>query len=123
MEVSKSLVITQDLVNQFAQLSGDFNPIHIDPEYAKSTFFGKPIAHGMLVSSFFSTLIAQEYPGPGSIYLKQELNFLKPCFIDETINVVIKLITKEDCKYFLNTLVYNKDGKLIVEGTALILKK
>jgi 3-hydroxybutyryl-CoA dehydratase len=123
MEVSKSILITQDMVNQFAQLSGDFNPIHIDVEYAKSTSFGKPIAHGMLISSFFSTLIAQEYPGPGSIYLKQELNFLKPCFIDDVINIVIRLINREDYKYLLNTSVYNKDGKLIIDGTALILKR
>ena len=123
MEVSKSIIITQDMVNGFAQLSGDFNPIHIDPEYARSTSFGKPIAHGMLISSFFSALIAQEYPGPGSVYLKQELNFLKPCFVDEAIKVVIKLLTREHYKYFLNTFIYDKDDRVLVEGTALILKR
>jgi 3-hydroxybutyryl-CoA dehydratase len=123
MEVSKSILITQELVTQFAQLSGDQNPIHIDKEYAKSTPFGKPIAHGMLISSFFSSLIAQEYPGPGSIYLNQELNFLKPCFIGETINVVVSLITQEKYKYFLSTRVYNQDKDVLIEGKALILKK
>jgi 3-hydroxybutyryl-CoA dehydratase len=123
MEVSKSIQITSELVNNFAQLSGDNNPIHLDTEYAKTTVFGKPIAHGMLLSSFFSTLIAQEYPGPGSIYLNQELNFLKPCFVGETINVKVKLITQENFKYLLNTQIYNSSNDLIINGKALILKK
>jgi 3-hydroxybutyryl-CoA dehydratase len=123
MEVSKSIQITSELVNNFAQLSGDNNPIHLDTEYAKTTVFGKPIAHGMLLSSFFSTLIAQEYPGPGSIYLNQELNFLKPCFVGETINIKVKLITQENFKYLLNTQIYNSSNDLIIDGKALILKK
>ena len=123
MEVFKSVEITSELVNNFAQLSGDNNPIHLDIEYAKTTVFGKPIAHGMLLSSFFSTLIAQEYPGPGSIYLNQELNFLKPCFVGEIINVKVKLITQENFKYLLSTQIYNSKNDLVIDGKALILKK
>jgi 3-hydroxybutyryl-CoA dehydratase len=123
MEVFKSIKITDELVIEYAKLVGDNNPIHLDEEYAKTTLFGKPIAHGMLVSSFFSTLIAEQYPGPGSIYLTQEMIFLKPCFVGDTIRVVVKLIGKENFKYSLSTQVFNSENELIVDGKALILKK
>jgi len=123
MEVFKSFLITSELVTKFAILSGDKNPIHIDAEYAKQTVFGKPIAHGMLLSSFFSSIIAEDYPGPGSIYLKQDLSFLKPCFIGEKVKVVVTLIKQEGNKYFLSTKIYNAHNELAIEGNALVLKK
>ena len=123
MEVSKSIKITLELVTDFAKVSRDFNTIHLDEEYAKNSTFGKPIAHGMLLSSFFSSLIAQEYPGPGSIYLNQELSFLRPCFIGETINVRVKLIKQEGAKYFLKTQIFNSRDEVIIDGQALILRK
>jgi 3-hydroxybutyryl-CoA dehydratase len=123
MEVFKSIEITEKLVREFAKLVGDNNPIHLDKEYAKTTLFGRPIAHGILVSSFFSTLISEDYPGPGSIYLNQEMIFLKPCFVGDTVKVVVKLIEKENFKYSLSTRVYNSENNLIIDGKALILKK
>ena len=123
MEISKSIIITQELVTQFANISGDYNPLHVNKEFASNSVFGRPIAHGMLLSSFFSSLIAEEYPGPGSIYLSQSLNFLKPCFIDDKIKVVVKLIKQENTKYYLSTLVYNINNEVIIQGEALILKK
>jgi 3-hydroxybutyryl-CoA dehydratase len=123
MEVFKSIKITDKLVREFAKLVGDNNPIHLDKEYAQTTPFGRPIAHGMLVSSFFSTLISEEYPGYGSIYLNQEMFFLKPCFVGDTVKVVVKLIEEENFKYSLSTRVYNSKNELIIDGKALILKK
>jgi 3-hydroxybutyryl-CoA dehydratase len=123
MEVFKSIKITKKLVREYAKLVGDNNPIHLDKKYAKTTLFGRPIAHGMLVSSFFSTLISEDYPGPGSIYLNQEIIFLKPCFVGDTVKVVVKLIEKENFKYSLSTRVYNSENNLIIDGKALILKK
>jgi 3-hydroxybutyryl-CoA dehydratase len=122
MEVSKSIQITDELVINFAKLSGDNNPIHLDEDYAKNSIFGKRIAHGMLLGSFFSTLIAEEYPGPGSIYLNQTLNFKKPCFIGDVIKVIVSLDKQEDKKYFLNTIILNSSQEVIIEGTSLVLK-
>jgi len=122
MEVSKSIEITEELVYNFAKLSGDNNPIHLDEDYAKKTIFGKRIAHGMLLSSFFSTLIAEKLPGPGSIYLSQNLSFKKPCFIGDTIKVVVSLSKRENKKYFLDTIIMNSSHEIIVEGNALVLK-
>ena len=69
-----STLVTEDMVNIFANISGDNNPIHLDLEYASNTIFKEKIAHGILISGFISALIANEIPGNGSIYLKQNLD-------------------------------------------------
>ena len=77
MEVIDQIHISKQLVESFASLTGDYNPIHLEGEYASNSRFGKPIAHGMLLSSFFSKIIASNYPGIGSIYLSQNIKFIK----------------------------------------------
>lgn len=123
MEVQERITISQELVQRFAEVSGDTNPIHLDASYCKDTQFEKPIAHGMLLASFFSKLIAKYYPGEGSIYLQQKINFLKPCFIGDDIIVKVSLITLNKNKYHLLTQVFNHDDELLVDGDALVLKK
>lgn len=123
MVFSEKFEITNNMVLSYSTLIGDKNPIHLDSEYAKQTIFEKPIAHGMLISSFFSKMISETYPGHGSIYLSQNIKFLKPCYIGETINVVLKLINKDKNKYELSTQIYDSKKTLLVDGTALILKK
>ena len=90
--------ITENDIQQFAELTGDNNPVHINNEFAERTIFKKKkIAHGFLSASFISTVIATKLPGPGSVYLKQSLKFLAPVFIDEEIvvNVSITEVNKE----------------------------
>lgn len=123
MIFSEKFEITNDMVISYSTLIGDKNPIHLDSEYAKQTIFEKPIAHGMLISSFFSKMISETYPGHGSIYLSQNIKFLKPCYIGETINVILKLINKDKNKYELSTQIYDSKDILLVDGNALILKK
>jgi 3-hydroxybutyryl-CoA dehydratase len=123
MIFSEKFEITNDMVISYSTLIGDKNPIHLDSEYAKQTIFEKPIAHGMLISSFFSKMISETYPGHGSIYLSQNIKFLKPCYIGETINVILKLINKDKNKYELSTQIYDSNDVLLVDGNALILKK
>jgi acyl dehydratase len=120
MRVSEEITITDDMIKKFSDLTGDKNPIHLDDEYAKNTVFGKRIAHGMLISSFFSKIIAEKYPGKGSIYLNQEVSFKNPCFVNDTIEVVVELIKKEKNKYFLKTII-KIENKTIVEGSAVVL--
>lgn len=122
MRVSEKIKITEKMVVDFANLSGDKNPIHLDEEYAKTLSFNTRIVQGLLVSSFFSRIISNIYPGYGSIYLKQNLNFVNPCFIGDEVEVVIELNKKEGCKFFLNTYAF-RENTVIVEGDALILKK
>lgn len=122
MRVSEKIVVTENMVIDFANLSGDKNPIHLDEEYAKNTIFNRRIVHGLLLSSFFSRIISRDYPGSGSVYLKQDLNFKNPCFIDDEIEVTVELEKIEGNRFFLHTTIF-RDDVVIVEGTALVLKK
>jgi 3-hydroxybutyryl-CoA dehydratase len=122
MRVSKKFLITEDIVNEYSKISQDMNPVHLDDEYAKNSIFKKRIAHGMLLGGYISSIIANEYPGEGSIYLQQTLNFLNPCYIGDEIEVVIELIEQKKYKYRLSTKVINQDI-ILIDGEALILKK
>lgn len=122
MEVSEKIIITNDMVHKFAEVSGDRNPIHIDDKYASKTIFGKRIVHGMLLSSLFSKIIAETYPGKGSIYLNQSLNFKNPCYINDEVVVTIKLLNEIDGKYTLRTTIH-RDDIILVHGDALVLKR
>lgn len=121
-EASLSKTISDDDIYEFARLSGDNNPVHIDDEYASKTIFKKRIAHGFLSASFISTLIASELPGPGSIYIKQSLKFLGPVFVGETILVKVKVIevNMEKKRVKLLTECLNSE-KVIITGEAEIL--
>ena len=86
-KVEFNQVISESMVEEFAKLSGDYNPHHIDESYAKKTRFKKRICHGMLLASFFSKLTGMYLPGKGSLYLSQSLNFIAPAFIDDEVTV------------------------------------
>jgi len=122
MQFSEKITITDKIVRDFSELSGDKNPIHLDDEYSKNSIFGKRIVHGMLLSSFFSKIIATNYPGEGSIYLKQDLNFKNPCYINDEVEIVVELDKKENNKYYLKTKII-RDNIEIIDGNAIVLKK
>src|SRR5215469_6977994 len=79
----------EDDILLFAQVSGDHNPIHLDPNYAERSIFGKRIAHGFLIGSLISAVLGNELPGPGTIYLGQTLKFLAPIHIGDTVTVTV----------------------------------
>lgn len=83
---------TQAQVEAFAQISGDQNPVHLDAEYAAQTAFKQPVVHGILASSVFSRILGMEFPGPGTIYLKQQLDFRRPIFPDTEYKAVVKVL-------------------------------
>ena len=114
--------ITAAEVDAFAQLSGDYNPLHINEEYAKKTFFGKRVVHGMLSASFISALLGMKLPGPGSLWLSQTLNFLKPVFIGDILTVVAEVKEKVPAKNIciIETIVTNQNGQKVVAGEAKI---
>lgn len=110
-------------VKEYAVLSTDRNPIHLDAEYAATTTFGRPIVHGMLISSLFSALLGQHLPGEGAIYLGQELKFKAPVFIDQEVVAQVEVASIRDDKPIveLSTTCMDKDGKLLVVGSAVCL--
>ena len=116
--------ITQEDVKKFSVISGDNNPLHLDPEYAKKTRFKKPIAHGILVASHISALIGNTLPGNGSIYISQTLNFINPVFINDIINTKIKILEKNKKNiYTLDCKCYNQSNIKVIEGIAKVLNK
>lgn len=118
-----SKTITETDIVLFAGISGDFNPVHINAEEAKSGMFGQRIAHGMLSASFISNAIGNKLPGPGTIYLSQELKFVKPVYIGDTVTAIVTIIEKleEKNRLKLSTTVVNQNNETVIVGTALVI--
>ena len=114
--------ITEKDINEFAKLSGDDNPVHTNSDFAKKTIFKQKVAHGFLSASLISMLIATKLPGPGSIYLSQNLKFLGPVFIDDLVRVKVTVeeIDQEKKKVKLQTECF-KNEKKIISGEAIVL--
>ena len=112
----------RDLV-LFAEVSGDHNPVHLDKEYASTSMFGERIAHGMWTGSLISAALAMKLPGPGGIYRGQELKFLKPVKLGDTLTVELEVIEIKERggRALMSTNVVNQDGVYVVKGTATIL--
>lgn len=117
-----SKTISESDVYLFAGVTGDLNPAHIDQEYAKNTKFQSRIAHGILVGGLISTVIGMKLPGPGSIYREQQLKFLAPVHIGDTITakVEVKELITEKNKIILQTTCTNQDDVLVIDGQAII---
>ncbi len=109
-------------VEEFAKLSMDDNPVHLDSVYASNSLFGKRIVHGYLTSSLFSAIIGTKMPGNGSIYIKQDLTFKKPVFHDEVITatVTVRDIKLEKSIVFLDTICTKNNGEVAIEGNAIV---
>lgn len=106
----------------YAGVTGDMNPAHINEAYAKNTFFKTRIAHGMLLGGFISAVIAMQLPGPGTIYVNQELNFKAPVLLGDTVTAVAEVakINEEKNRVVLKTTCVNEEGTLLVDGSALV---
>ena len=104
-------------------MTGDNNPIHIDPKFAETTVFKKPIVHGALLTSTFSKILASDLPGPGTIYLGQDTKFLAPVFHDTEITIRVQIIEIRNDKgiYTLKTTALDKkQNTLLAEGKAVV---
>ena len=114
--------ITADDIQKFGDLSGDYNPLHFNDEWAKTTMFGGRIAHGILTASYISTAIGMHLPGPGTIYMSQSMRFLGPVRIGDTITARVEVISLNDEKerITLKTTCTNQDSKVIMDGEALV---
>lgn len=117
----RRVVISDSLVLRFANTVGDHNPIHVDPEAAGRSQFGQPIAHGMLLGSLFSGLIAEELPGPGSIYISQTLRFRRPVVVGSTVTASVRCLSIDGDRVTLETTVFDSAGERVVVGDAVVL--
>jgi len=120
-QISKT--ITEADIELFAKATGDFNPVHLDQAYAEKTPFKGRIAHGLLSVGLFSAVLGNILPGRGTIYLSQEVKFLAPVKIGDTITARVEVmeLTPEKNRAKFRTSCLNQDGKIVVEGAAWVM--
>jgi 3-hydroxybutyryl-CoA dehydratase len=116
-------LVTDELIRAFAEVSGDYNPIHLDDEFAKSTRFGKRIAHGMLSGAFVSAVLGNELKNMKVIYLSQTLKFTAPVFIGDTVTTTSTVIHIREDKGIVTseTICTNQNGETLVTGESKIM--
>ncbi len=114
--------ISESDIYLFGGVTGDLNPAHINESYAKNTFFKGRIAHGMLLAGFISGVIGMKLPGPGSIYIRQELKFIAPARIGDTITARVEItqMQSEKNRITLRTTCTNQENTLVMDGEAMI---
>ena len=119
---SFSKTITETDIYLYAGITGDFNPAHINETYANRTFFKTRIAHGMLAAGFISTVLGTYFPGPGTIYIRQDLNFLAPVYIGDTITAEVEVIAieVEKNRIVLKTTCRNQKHIVVLDGQAVV---
>lgn len=120
---TRTTVITAEMVETFARITGDSNPIHLDDDYAAGTRFGRRIAHGMFTASLISSVLANDLPGAGTVYLGQDVKFKAPVFIGDTITATVELVKYREDKRIatFRTTCTNQEGVLVIEGEAVVL--
>lgn len=121
-EASMARTVTESDIVAYAALSGDYNPVHLDAEYAAQTPFKARIAHGILSAGYISAVFGMRLPGPGSIYISQTLNFRAPVKIDDVVTTTVKLIElfpeKRRAKF---ETVCSVGGKPVLSGEAMLM--
>ncbi len=122
--IKEEFTISQNQVNQFAELTGDKNPLHIDAFYASKTRFKKPIVHGLFTVTAMAKIMGTKFPGEGTIHVSQNYSFKKPVF-PETKYIVyielIKVLKKKHLGFFKTQIIDKKSGKIIIDGTGMAL--
>ncbi|MCK5301647.1 MAG: MaoC family dehydratase [Candidatus Thorarchaeota archaeon] len=114
--------VTSEDIEMFGQVSGDYNPLHFNEDWAKTTMFKGRIAHGILTATYVSTVIGMKLPGPGAIYMSQSMKFRRPVRIGDTITARVEVIGKNDEKelLMLKTVCINQEDKVVLDGDAVV---
>lgn len=119
-KATRSITLTQAHVKSYAELSGDYNPLHFDKEFTSKTRFGKLVVQGGLTTGLLHALVAMDMPGPGTVFLSQNWKFTAPVFIDDTITAEAEIISLHPSKpvSHLKIKVVRQDGETVLEGEA-----
>ncbi len=120
-----SKTVSEADIYAFAGISGDMNPAHVNESYARTTFFKSRIAHGILSAGFISACLGMQLPGAGAIYIRQELNFLAPVRIGDTITARVEVLEKmiEANRIRLRTTCTNQEGTMVIDGEAVVMPR
>ena len=118
-----SVTITESMVEAFADLSGDFSPIHMNDDYAKTPTFGKRVVHGMLLASFLSRIDGMYLPGKHALYFSQSVDFRSPCFIGDIVTVSSTVIDKSEATKILKIKsdIINQNGEIVLSGLGRVV--
>jgi 3-hydroxybutyryl-CoA dehydratase len=122
-KASRTQTISDEVIRAFADLTGDHNPIHLDDDYAADTRFGRRIAHGMIAASLISATLANDLPGPGTVYLSQTLQFKAPVYPGDIVTATVEVKALRPGKPLVTfaTTCTKQDGTLVLEGEAVVL--
>ena len=117
---SRSITLTNAHVKAFAEISGDYNPLHFDESFASQTRFGRLVVQGGLTTGLLHALVAMDMPGPGTVFLSQDWKFTAPVFIGDTITAEAVVLSVHESKPVcqLQVKVARQDGETVLEGTA-----
>ena len=119
-KAARSITLTADHVKTFADLSGDYNPLHFDESFVAKTKFKKLVVQGGLTTGLLHALVAMDMPGPGTVFLSQNWKFTAPVFIGDTITAEAEVISKHETKPVtqLKIKITRQDGETVLEGEA-----
>lgn len=123
-KASFTKTISESDIYQFAGITGDYNPVHINTEYANQSVFKERVAHGILTAGFISAVLGTKLPGTDTIYLSQNLDFKAPVKIGDTVTAEVEVLEKKDRKKIirLRTIVKNQLNVIVVDGEAVVMK-
>jgi acyl dehydratase len=119
---SLTTTITEEDVLRFAEATGDQNPVHLDREVAAASIFGRRVAHGMLSASLISAVLGTQLPGPGTVYISQDIRFRRPVYLGDTVtaSVTVTSVDVERHQCVLATSVHNESGEIVLDGEARV---
>ena len=122
-KASRSLTISDETIRAFAEVTGDTNPVHLDDDYAAGTRFGRRIAHGMIAAGLISATLANDLPGPGTVYLNQTLKFKLPVYPGDTVTATVEVLSVRPDKPIvtLATVCTNQNDEVVLAGEAVVL--
>ena len=120
---SRTTTVTDEMIHTFAHLTGDTNPVHLDEAYAAGTRFKRRIAHGMIAAGLISATLANDLPGPGTVYLSQTLQFKAPVYPGDSITTTVEVKSIHPSKPIatFGTICKNQDEKVVLEGEAVVM--
>ncbi|MEM7417649.1 MAG: MaoC family dehydratase [Gemmatimonadota bacterium] len=117
---TRQMDVTPEIVARYAEITGDRNPLHFDPAFTARTPFGKLVAHGGITTGILHALVAEDMPGPGTVFLSQDWKFTAPVFIGDTISATAEVLSVHERKPVceLSIRVTRSDGETVLEGSA-----
>ncbi len=120
----REMKVDKETVQRYAEITGDYNPLHFDAEFARRTRFGRLIAQGGIATGLLHALVAMDMPGPGSVFMRQRWSFPAPVYIGDTLHAeaTVKSVRAKRNMVELEFAVKNQDGELVLEGEALVFQ-